>query len=583
MLFVERKQQKQKHILTGAKINSKRAVTGAISEEKLYPFTQRLRLIVLAIPVVVLAMFLAATASGAGVIMRASTDAAGNQGNAASQDASVSADGRYVAFDSNASNLVYGDTNGTTDVFVKDTQTGAISRASTNSSGGQVPGNSTHPSISADGRYVAFTSSACSLAAGYCYRNTTNIYIKDMKTGAVSRVSADTSGNPGNGSSVWPAISPDGRYVAFDSTASNLVPGDTNYTTDVFVKDTWTGAISRASTDAGGNQGNNYSQYPSISADGRYVAFESFATNLVPGDTNNNADIFIKDMWTGAISLASADASGNQGNQWSYNPSISADGRYLAFESAATNLTPGDTNGNIDVFVKDMWTGMIWRASTDAAGNQANDWSYNPSISADGGNVTFYSGASNLVPNDTNAASDIFIKNYQSGAISRASTDSSGNQANGGSEYPSISANSSFVGFDSVATNLAPGDANGAADVFLATGSGASCPGGKPALALSEARAYWASLTDYNAGNLSVDYEVADSGSIPAYVVEITSSTANNGVASLASMPLPLGNIIAGDSHPFTVKYTVPAGVTAFRTSMAASAEDGCSTTYNYP
>ncbi len=343
------------------------------------------------------------------MILRASTDAAGNQGNGGSQNASVSADGRYAAFDSNASNLVYGDTNGTTDVFVKDVRTGAITRASTDSTGRQVQGNSTNPSISADGRYVAFTSSACSLAPGYCSRNTTNVYVKDMQTGATSRVSADASANPGNGSSANAAVSSDGRYVASNSNASNLVPGDTNSTTDVFVKDTRTGATTRVSTASDGTQGNGESYWPAISADGRYVAFDSYADNLVPGDTN------------------------------------------------------------------------------------------------------------------------------------------------------------------------------GAADVFLATGSGASCSGGKPLLSLSESRVSWASLADFYAGSLSVDFSVANGGGIPAYAVEITGVTADSGVTSHAVVPSSLGNITGGDSHPLTVKYTVPAGVTAFRTSMTATAEDGCSAPYSYP
>ncbi len=286
---------------------------------------------------------------------------------------------------------------------------------------------------------------------------------------------------------------------------------------------------------------------------------------------------------SGVITRASTDSAGNQGNAGSQNASVSADGRYVAFDSNASNLVYGDTNGVSDVFVKDMRTGAISRASTDASGNQANSWGYNPSISADGNYVTFYSEASNLVAGDTNASSDIFIKNVQTGGIWLASTDASGNQANSNSENPSIPANSSYVGFDSTASNLVPGDTNNAADVFLATGSGASCPSGKPGLALSESRAYWASLADFSAGSLSVDYSVANTGGSPAYIIEIIGSTASNGVTSQAAMPLSLGNIINGDSRAFTIKYTVPAGVTSFRTSMTATAEDGCGATHNYP
>ncbi|HMJ31064.1 MAG TPA: hypothetical protein VK512_20330, partial [Xanthobacteraceae bacterium] len=187
-----------------------------------------------------------------------------------------------------------------------------------------------------------------------------------------------------------PSISADGRYVAFRSDASNLVPGDTNGTGDVFVRDLQTGAITRVSTNASGDQGNSASGDPSISADGRYVAFYSSASNLVPGDTNFLADVFVRDLQTGAITRVSTNASGVQGNGGehpsvsSWSPSISADGRYVAFDSYASNLVPGDTNGYADVFVRDLQTGAITRVSTNASGDQGNSFSSNPSISADG-------------------------------------------------------------------------------------------------------------------------------------------------------------------------------------------------------
>src|SRR5262245_58812866 len=248
----------------------------------------------------------------------------------------------------------------------------------------------------------------------------------------ITRVATDPSGNEGNSHSLNPSISADGRYLAFESMASNLVPGDTNGYWDVFVRDMQTGAITVVSTGAGGNQGNNGSISPSISADGRYVAFRSYANNLVPGDTGT-PDVFVRDLQTGAITCVSTDASGNQGNSESDNPYISADGRYVAFESIASNLVPGDTNGTSDVFVRDLQTGAITRVSTDASGNQGNSVSYSPCLSADGRYVAFYSNAFKLVPGDTNGTADVFVRDLQTGSITRVSTDASGNQGNGSS------------------------------------------------------------------------------------------------------------------------------------------------------
>src|SRR5262249_48515409 len=159
-----------------------------------------------------------------------------------------------------------------------------------------------------------------------------------------------------DGPSLNASLSADGRYVAFESTATNLVSGDTNGASDVFLKDTVTGTLTRISTDGSGAQANGYSLAPSLSSDGRYAAFSSIASNLVSGDTNLYDDIFVKDTTTGAVVRASTDSSGVQSDYYSLHPSISANGRYVAFESAAANLVSGDTNNAIDVFAKDLGT-----------------------------------------------------------------------------------------------------------------------------------------------------------------------------------------------------------------------------------
>ena len=197
--------------------------------------------------------------------------------------------------------------------------------------------------------------------------------------------------------------------MAFVSYASNLVSEDTNGWEDIFLHDTQTGTTTRLSVDSSGTQGNGQSYTPSISEDGRYVAFRSSANNLVSGDTNGTWDIFLRDTQTGITTRLSVDSSGTQGNDDSWSPSISADGRYVAFSSGASNLVSGDTNGWDDIFLHDTQTGTTTRLSVDSSGKQANNQSYTPSISADGRYVAFSSLASNLVSGDTNGKEDVFV------------------------------------------------------------------------------------------------------------------------------------------------------------------------------
>ncbi|MBW3624412.1 MAG: hypothetical protein KY468_13480, partial [Armatimonadetes bacterium] len=197
------------------------------------------------------------------------------------------------------------------------------------------------------------------------------------------------------------SLSADGRYIAFQSIVGNLVSGDTNNEVDIFIKDLQTGMLQRASVSATGEPGNGRSRFPSLSADARYVAFESSASNLVPGDTNDTWDIFVKDLQTGMLQRASVSEDGAQGDGISLEASISADGRYVAFVSSARNLTPGFYI-NPAIFVKDLQTGVIQRASISATGEYGNRDSYNASISAVWRFVAFVSSASNLVPGDNN-------------------------------------------------------------------------------------------------------------------------------------------------------------------------------------
>jgi predicted RNA-binding protein with TRAM domain len=397
---------------------------------------------------------------------RVSVSSSGAESNGDSYHAAISADGRYIAFESDASTLTSGDTNGWVDIFVRDTQTGTTTRVSVDSSGNEANSDSYSPSISADGRYVAFESYADNLVI-----NDTNwmpdVFVHDMQTGTTIRVSVASNGDEANDGSYMPKISANGRYVTFESDADNLVSGDTNAVRDIFVHDLQTGTTTRVSIAWNGNQANSNSYVSSISADGRYVAFQSDASNLVSGDTNGFGDIFVRDTQSGTTTRISIDSSGNEANNDSYEPAISGDGRYVAFWSYASNLVSGDNGSFADIFLHDTQSGTTTRISIDSSGNEANNNSYGPAISGDGHYVVFHSYASNLVSGDTNVANDIFLHDTQTGSTMRISLDSSRTEANSDSYYPAISSDGLYVAFESYADNLVSSDTNNSVDIFL--------------------------------------------------------------------------------------------------------------------
>jgi flagellin-like hook-associated protein FlgL len=360
----------------------------------------------------------------AGGTIRSDSDSSGNVAvGSNSFGRAISADGRFILFNSNSSSLVPGDTNGLDDVFLKDTVTGNIARVSTDSQGNQaLGGSSTATGISADGRYALFYSTATNLVVGDT-NGQNDAFVKDLLTGETKRVNTDVNGNQAiGGSSNGNTISADGRFVAFWSQATNLVTGDTNGFIDVFVKNIVTGDIVRVNTDSFGNQAvGGISDIRTISADGRYVAFTSDATNLVTGDTNGVGDAFFKDLVTGITTRVSTDSNGSQAiGGASEVRALSADGRYVVFDSLATNLVAGDTNGVKDVFIKDTTTGATTRINTTASNEQGTGAaSYGTSISADGRYIGFWSGATNLVAGDTNGLFDAFLKDTSNGTTIR--------------------------------------------------------------------------------------------------------------------------------------------------------------------
>lgn len=401
-----------------------------------------------------------------GDITRVSLPTFGSQGNGDSNYPSISSDGRYVAFESNASNLVVGDSNGFTDIFVHDRQTGVNTRVSVHSSGLQGNGHSENAAISADGRYVAFLSSASNLVAGDS-NNQTDIFVHDRNTGVTSRVSVATGGGQSNGSSSYPAISGDGRYVAFASVATNLVASDTNSLQDVFIHDRNSNTTTRISVGAGGVQASGASLSPSLSGDGQVVAFTSIASNLVAGDTNDKNDIFVNEWSKNTVTRVSVVSFGGQANGDSYGASISADGNYVVFYSYATNLVDDDTNKAPDIFLHERIEGVTTRVSVGSGGNQANSDSGGPAISPDGFFLAFESNANNLIGGDGNGSSDVFLHTWENTETFLVSKTQSGSSGNDGSYYASISQYGNYVAFVSSATNLVDGDTNGMDDIFV--------------------------------------------------------------------------------------------------------------------
>jgi Tol biopolymer transport system component len=440
---------------------------------------------------------------------RVSVDSSGTEANDITSMAWIAGDGRAVVFQSAATNLVPNDANGIWDVFVHDRTNGVTDCVSVDPNG--VPGDlgggewfwPSPPSISADGRFVVFLSRSTNLVAGRKGKRL-RLYVRDRATSTTDFVSVDGLGTQGNADSQFGTISADGRFVALQSAATNLVAGDTNQHMDVFVRDRAAGTTDRISVDASGTQGDGDSTYPFLSADGTTVAFGSLATNLVGNDPNGRCDAFVCDLATKTLERISVDPSGVEGNSDSIPSSISADGRYVALWSVATNLVPGDTNGAVDCFVRDRATGVTERVSVDSSGGESDFDSVSPFLSADGRFVAFMSFATNLVPNDANGTWDVFVHDRTTGSTTRVTLGVAGAEADDWSDLPTISADGGVVSFVSAATNLVAGDSNGWMDAFTYdlhyaswTNYGAGFPGtnGVPAFTSRAAPLVGASIT----------------------------------------------------------------------------------------
>lgn len=327
-------------------------------------------------------------------------------------------------------------------------------------------------SISADGRFIAFASDATNLVPDDT-NEMTDVFVHDRETGETTRVSVASDGSQAAGYSRQPAISGDGRFIAYESEAKNLVADDTNNWADIFVYDRETGETTRVSVTSDGVEGDLASLEAAISADGRFVAFWSNAGNLVPEDENTFRDAFVHDRETGETVRVSVASDGTESNEDTYNVAISGDGQTVAFWSRASNLVEGDTNGMEDIFIHDLTTRTTTRVNVSADGQEANGYTFDPvSISADGQWVAFQSQATNLTDVDTKGRNEVFVYSRASGQVERVALAAGGVEPTctdhcAGSSDPALSADGRFVVFRSDLTGLIEGDTNDQTDVFL--------------------------------------------------------------------------------------------------------------------
>lgn len=396
---------------------------------------------------------------------RVNLNSNGSQANEDSDRPDISGNGRYVVFSSRATNLIAGDSNGKQDIFLHDRDTGITTRVSNRTGGEQANGDSFAPAISSDGRIIVFYSLASNLVADDT-NGKTDIFAHNRENGQTELVSVVLNGSA-NGDSRDPDVSGDGRYVAFTSSASNLVGGDNNLKDDIYRWDLVARTMERISVSSAELEANNHSSTPSISGDGQRIVFTSSANDLIIGDTNGLPDIFMRNSTDGTTIRVSLNSNGDQANGDSWDPAISNDGAIVVFTSLSSNLSAGDNNGYADVFLRQVNSNQTERVSLASNGSQGNDWAEEPSVSGNGRYVSFQSAASNLVSGDVPNTQDVFIRDRVSNTLSRASNSSASNGGNGASTAPALAANGRYVSYASRASNLVIGDSNGKRDIFV--------------------------------------------------------------------------------------------------------------------
>jgi subtilisin family serine protease/Tol biopolymer transport system component len=378
-----------------------------------------------------------------------------------SGDAVVSADGRWVAFGSHATNLVSGDTEGFRDIFLADRQTGEIVRVSQTQAGAGARGDSGAVAISGDGRFVAFVCSAGNLTSGDS-NGQDDVFVWDRETRQVElasvRQGTRTSGNAGSDS---PSISADGQLVAFASDASNLVTSDTNQARDVFVRDRARSTTERLSVTSTGSQARGSSEAPSISADGRFVAFHSGANNLVLPDGNQSWDVFVRDRTTGRTEGVSLSGDGD-----SVFPSISGDGRLVLFHSLGDNFDGQTSDEWLGVFLYDREAKRTVRVSRAPGAATSVGNSFADVISANGRFATITTEALDLAPGGAPGFYRAFVYDRLTDTLGPVAVSDAGRDADDSAFYARMSGDGRILVFTSYASNLTPDDGNGVSDIF---------------------------------------------------------------------------------------------------------------------
>lgn len=518
-----------------------------------------------------------------------STGAQGN--NASLHKSALSTDGRWLVFGSEASNLVPGDSNAQRDIFVRDRLMGTTTRVSVSTAGVQANGSSYEPVISGDGRFVAFESDATNLVAGDT-NGVRDVFLHDALGGVTTRVSVSSLGAQANTLATMAAISADGHVLAFASAATTLVSGVSPFGWQIFVHERLTGTTTLGSVAIGGGPASGTCYTPSLSADGRMLCFSSNAGNLALADADGFQDIFVRDRVTGVTSCASLATGGIKSNSDSQWPAISADGGTVAYQSAATNLVPGDTNGITDVFARDMLAGVTTRVSVSTAGVQGNGGSDGtsqvPALSADGRYVAFRSIATNLAPN-TIGWNAILLRDRAAGTTISLCLTQGGTAASADAHHPCMSADGRFVAFQSAASDLVAGDANSVWDIFVRgalpvtwinlgsalagiagppvlKGSGTLAAGSSCSLALSQARPLATAMLFVAASSTPAPFKGGTLVPVPALLTLPLGTSAGGTIVLPFTWP---AGIPSGSSFYFQMAIADPAAVAGVALSNA--------------
>lgn len=391
------------------------------------------------------------------------------EGDGASETPVVSLDGDKIAFASEATNLVADDTNGVADVFLRDRTSLTLERVSVSTAEVEADGASGSVSMSSDGRYVAFVSSATNLVLSDD-NSAADCFLRDTETRTTVRVNLDENGNSADAACANPTVSDDGNLVVFESAATDLVDENLNGRVNVFLRNIGAGTTTLVSLRHNGQYADGDNTNPVISADGTVVLFESVAPSMTTDDdTGAVKDLFAFTLAESSLRLVSRaeGALGAKGNADSALPSIDASGRYVAFQSLATNLVATDLNGVGDCFLRDLTTNVISRINVDADGVESSGSCTHPVISSDAEYLSFLSDGNDLVAGDTNGVTDAFARPRERQDIFLISRGFGDTDSNAAAASPAISGEGDYVAWSSDASNLVATDTNGVSDVFL--------------------------------------------------------------------------------------------------------------------